>query len=122
MSGRFLHLLSLVSMLVFSDHFTTRHNKTLIIFLILLFYGCKQENNIPYYQISKETKAWVYYETGSFWIYQDTILYQIDSIAVDSSLLEKKYHGQISSHDVTYYYDSLKYFIVRIIIPLKLII
>jgi hypothetical protein len=85
-----------------------RHNKTLIILLILLFYGCKQEKNIPYYQIGNETKAWVYYETGSFWIYQDTILYQTDSIAVDSSLLEKKYHGQISSHDATYYYDSLK--------------
>jgi len=82
----------------------------IIVLTFLSFWGCKkdEESEVKHYRIDNETKEWIYYKTGSFWVYQDSSSNMLDTLLIVNDSLNKLYHQQISSHDASYYYDLLK--------------
>jgi len=81
--------------------------KIFIIILAVLFISCHKDKEIRYDNFSQTTLDYVYFKTGSLWVYKDSVSGYLDSIRVNSAILEKRHHGQITSMDESYDYDYL---------------
>jgi hypothetical protein len=77
-----------------------------LLFIILALTNCKEEEAIAYYPISNESKEWIYYQEGSYWIYRNEQQNLIDSLFIENSSIEKKYY--YGGFGVEYYLDDLK--------------
>jgi hypothetical protein len=57
-----------------------------LVVVCALQYGCKKtEENVPYNPAPQEMKDYLWFDTGSYWVYEDSATNQLDSIVISST-------------------------------------
>lgn len=69
----------------------------LLVFFIMLFEGCKKNDNPSIIPVEAGLKSNFSYKTGSYWIYKDSVSGAIDSAFVTSNITDYYYPGCVLS-------------------------
>lgn len=68
-----------------NTRFTKQFSFISIIFMVILLQACKKKDNtIPYYTLSETFKSYCFFQDGSSWIYQSSLLSTTETISISS--------------------------------------
>ncbi|MGV3597286.1 MAG: hypothetical protein ACO1PI_05410 [Bacteroidota bacterium] len=75
------------------------HKYTLISIALLFIGACKKEERVPYIPIPQEVRDYGWFDTGSYWIYEDSATKVLDSVSVyKTSVSISPYHDHNGVH------------------------
>jgi len=87
------------------------HIILLIGFFTMIFSSCSDNpgpvESIPYFKVSSEFANYCWFDSNSYWVFQDDTTLTIDTVSISNVLVTKRFHTQ----PIDYNYQAVEMFI-----------